>query len=103
MVKEVQISPAIVHYFAILFSKNYCEIELVVLHIINPVNSTKWVTTFSWIFHFSLIDFSEKIFEFFFHKCQMPLGYVELCVRSKKTKTYFEGIHSLLRKMLGLK
>ena len=66
MVKEVQISPAIVHYFAIFFSKNDREIELVVLHTINPVKSTKWATTFSWIFHFSLIDFSKKIFDIFF-------------------------------------
>ena len=33
----------------------------------------------------------------------MPLGYVELCARSKKKKTYFWGIHSFLRRMLGLK
>ena len=34
------------------------EIRPVVLNTINPMNSKKWVTTFSWIFHFSLIDFS---------------------------------------------
>ena len=33
------------------------EVQLVVLHTIIPMNSTKWVTTFSWIFHFSFIDF----------------------------------------------
>ena len=65
MVKEVEISPAIVHYFAIFFSKNDHEIKLVVLHTINPQNSTKWMTTFSWIFHFLLIDFTKKIFEIF--------------------------------------
>ena len=36
------------------------------MHIINPVKSTKGVTTFSWIFHVLLIDFSIKIFEIFF-------------------------------------
>ena len=40
MVKEVQISPTTVHYFAILYSKNDCEIEPDVLPIINPLNST---------------------------------------------------------------
>ena len=70
MVKEVQISLATVHYFAIFFNKNDHEIELVVLHTINPVNSTKWVTPFSWIFHFSLIGCSKKIFDIFFS--QMP-------------------------------
>ena len=102
MVKEVQISLATVHYFATFFNKNDRDIELVVLHTINPMKSTKLVTTFSWIFHFSLKDFSKKILEFFFHKCQMPLGYVELCARSKKKKTYFGGIHSFLRRLLGL-
>ena len=47
MVKEVEISPAVVHYFAIFISKNDHEIELLVLHTINPVKTTKWVTTFS--------------------------------------------------------
>ena len=46
------------------------------------INSTKWVTIFSWIFHFSLIDFSKKIIEFmwkvkkeenlFFEDSQLP-------------------------------
>ena len=39
------------------------EIETVVLMYINPINSKKSVTSFSWIFHFWLIDFSKKIFE----------------------------------------
>ena len=56
----------------------------------------------SWIFHFLLIDFSKKIFEIFFHNCQMPWGYVELCARSRKKKTYFWWIHSFLRRLLGL-
>ena len=89
MVKEVQIFLAIVHYFAIFFSKNNHEIERVILHTINPVKSTKWLTTFSWIFHFSLKDFSKKIFANVFHKCQMPLEYAELCARSKRKKTYW--------------
>ena len=38
----------------------------VVLHTINPMTSTKWVTSFSWIFHFSMKDFSKKIYEIFF-------------------------------------
>ena len=88
--------------FCNFFSKNDREIQLVVLHTINPVKSTKWVTTFSCIFHFSLKDFSKKIFEIFFYKCQMSLGYVELCGRSKKKKIYFGGIHSYLCRLLGL-
>ena len=62
----LQISRDTMHFLAIFFSKNDREIEPVVLHTINPMNSTKWVTSFSWIFDFSLIDFSKKIFEFFF-------------------------------------
>ena len=103
MVKEVQIFLATAHYFAIFSSKNDREIEPVVLHTINPLNSTQWVTTFLCIFHFSLTGFSKEIFEIFFHKCKMTLSYVELCARSKKKKTYFGGIHSFLRRMLGLK
>ena len=34
------------------------EIKTVILNTINPKNSKKLVTTFTWIFHFSLIDFS---------------------------------------------
>ena len=89
-------------FFAILFNKNDREIEPVVLHTINPMNSTKWVTSFSWIFHFLLIDFSKKIIEHFFHKCLMPWGYVKLFTRSKKKKTYFGGSHGFLCRMLGL-
>ena len=87
----LQISLNIGHFSHFFFSKNDREIEPVVLHTINPMNSTKWVTSFSWIFHFSLIDFSKKIFEIFFHKCQMPWGYVELGPRSKKEKKLFGG------------
>ena len=89
MIKEVQISLAIVHHFAIFFSKNDCEIELVVLHTINPVKSTKWVTTFSWIFHFSLKDFSKKIYLNFFCKREMPLGYMKVGMGVKKQEAYF--------------
>merc|ERR1711867_250773 len=42
------------------------EIETVILMYINPINSKKSVTSFSWIFNFWFIDFSKKIFEFFF-------------------------------------
>ena len=97
----LQISRDTMHFLAIFFSKNDREIEPVVLHTINPMNSTKWVTSFSWIFHFSLIDFSKKIFEIFFRKCLMPWGYVELCTRSNKKKTYIWGIYGFLRRMLG--
>ena len=79
----LQISRDTMHVLSIFFSKNDREIEPVVLHTINPMNSTKWVTSFSWIFHFSLIDFSKKIFEIFFNKCLMPWGYVDLCTGSK--------------------
>merc|ERR1712208_218278 len=64
--EKIQISLATEHFLPIFFSKNDREIEPVVLHTINPMNSTKCVTTFSWIFDFSLIDFSGKIFEIFF-------------------------------------
>ena len=57
----MQISLPTKHYFTIFFSKNDHKIKLVVLHTINPLNSTKWVTTFSGIFHFSLKEFSKKI------------------------------------------
>ena len=83
----LQISLPTKHYFAIFFSKNDREIEPVVLHTINPQNSTKWVTTFSWIFHFLLIDFSKKIFDFF---SQMPGNYLQ-CARSKNKKNFFWG------------
>ena len=33
----------------------------------------------------------------------MPSGWLELCARSKKKKTYFWDIHSFLLRMLGLK
>ena len=102
MNKEVQISLDKMHFLAIFFNKNDREIEPVVLHTINPMNSTKWVTSFSWIFHFLLIDFSKKIFEFFFRKCLMPWGYVELCTMSNKKKTYFGGRYGFLCRMLGL-
>ena len=52
---------------------------------------------------FLLIDFSKKMFEIVFPKCQMPWGYVELSTRYKKKKTYFGEKHSFLRRMLGLK
>ena len=88
----LQISRDTMHFLAIFFSKNDREIEPVVLHTINPMNSTKWVTSFSWIFDFSLIDFSKKIFEFFFHKCLLLWEYVELFTRSKKEKLFLGEI-----------
>ena len=97
MIKEVQISPNTVQFFDIFFSKNDREIEPVVLHTINPMNSTKWVTTFSWIFHFSLIDFSWKIFENLFHKWGTPWGYMKPTTRSEKSKTYYLGKYGLLQ------
>ena len=42
-----QISLATEHFFGFFFSKNDREIEPVVLHTINPMNSTKSVTSFS--------------------------------------------------------
>ena len=65
------------------------EIETVVLNTINPLNSKKLVTTFSWIFHFSLIDFSKKIYEKLFCKWEMPLGYMKVGMGLKKQKAYF--------------
>ena len=56
-IKEAQLSLSTVHRILRCFSKNDREIEPVVLHTINPHNSTKW------IFHFSLIDFSKKILD----------------------------------------
>ena len=50
-----------------------------------PRNSTSWVTIFSWNIHFSLIDFSKKIYDFF-HKCPMPQIYGDLFTKSKGRK-----------------
>ena len=100
--EKVQISLATEHFLPIFFSKNDREIEPVVLHTINPMNSTKCVTTFSWIFDFSLIDFSGKIFEIFFLKWGMPCGYMELYTRSKQKKKYFWLRYGFLPRMLGL-
>ena len=91
MGKEVQISPAVVHYFAIFFSKNDREIKPVVLHTINPLNSTKWVTTFSWIFNFLLIDFSMKIFDFFFSQMPDAFGVCGTMCKVKKEKNLYWG------------
>ena len=73
------------------------EIETVVLNTINPMNSKKLVTTFSWIFHFSLVDFSEKIYENLFHKWAMPLGYMKECTGSKKPKVSFWDSYRVLQ------
>ena len=71
--EEMQITLATKHFLPIFFSKNHREIEPVILHTINPMNSTKCVTTFSWISHFLLIDFSIKIYETFFSQMGNPL------------------------------
>ena len=77
--KELKISLARKHYFPNRKKLVNREIKTVVLMYINPINSKKCVTRFSWIFHFLFIDFSKKIFEFFFHKWRMPWGYFDLC------------------------
>ena len=53
--------------------------------------------TFSWIFHFSLIDFSKKIYENLFHKWAMPLGYMKVGMWSKKPKVIFSGRYCMLQ------
>ena len=73
MVKEAQISMAIVHYFPIFFSKNDCEIEPVVLHTINCLNSTK------------------KIFEFFFSQMPDAMGVCGTKCKVKKEENLFFG------------
>ena len=51
------------HYFAFFSIKNDRKIELVILHTINPVKSTKWVTTFSLILFEQSIKEKFKIHE----------------------------------------
>ena len=92
----LQISLDTKYFSPIFLSKNDREIEPVVLHTINPMNSTKWVTSFSWIFHFSLIDFSKKIFENLFHKWGTLWGVHETKYKAKKYKTYHFGIYAPL-------
>ena len=73
-IREAQFSLSTVHRILRCFSKNDREIEIepVILHTINPLNSIKWVTTFSWIFHFLLNNFPKKIFDIF---SEMPDGF----------------------------
>ena len=82
--KELEISLAKKHRFPNRKKLVNREIETVVLMYINPINSKKSVTSFSWIFHFWLIDFSKKIFEikkkfqapalvFLVHKFTLPI------------------------------
>ena len=52
----------------------------------------KWMTTFSQIFHFSLIDLSKNSIKPFFRKCPMLQVYVELCTRSKRKKMFWRDI-----------
>ena len=93
IIKEVQISLDTMHYFGNFFSKSDREIESIILHTINHRNSTKWVKTFLWIFHFLLLDFSKKIIEHFFHKCLMPnaLGICEIIYKVQKEENIFWG------------
>ena len=58
--KELEISLAKKHRFPNRKKLVNREIETVVLMYINPFNSKKSVMSFSWIFHFWLIDFSRK-------------------------------------------
>ena len=88
---DLPISLATNHILPIFFSKNDCEIEPVVLPTINPMNSTKWVTTFSWIFHFVLIYFSQKIFGFFSLKNYRCLWVCGTMYKVKKEENLFLG------------
>ena len=72
--KELEISLARKHRFPNRKKLVNREIETVVLMYINPINSKKYVTSFSWIFHFWLIDFSKKSSKFFFTLTECPGG-----------------------------
>ena len=67
----------------------------VVLHTINHVKSTKWVMTFSWIFHFSLKDFSKKIFDFFSSQMPDAFGVSGTMCKVKKEENLFLGYSQL--------
>jgi len=73
------------HFFQNCVSKNNHKIKLVVIH---AMDLTKCLTTFSGIFSYLLIDFSKNIHDFFRHKCQMSLGYAELCARYKNESLF---------------
>ena len=77
--KKLEISRARKHRFPNRKKLVNREIETVSLMYINPINSKKYVTSFSWIFHFWLIDFSKKSLKFFFTPYGMPWGYMDLC------------------------
>ena len=89
-IKKSEISLAKKHRFPNRKKLVNREIKTVVLMYINPINSKKYVTSFSWIFHFWLIDFSNKIFEFFLPLLN-ALGYVDLCKMLEVKKIIFEG------------
>ena len=78
------------------------EIETVVLMYINPINSRKYVTSFSWIFHFWLIDFSKKSWTFFFQPYELLLGYMDLCKMLEVKKINFWSRSRLLPRLLRL-
>ena len=100
--KELEISLARKHRFPNREKLVNHEIKTVFLMYINPINSKKCVTSFSWIFHFWFIDFSKKIFEFFFHKWGMPWGYIDLCKLSGVRKNNFWSRSRSLPRLLGL-
>ena len=100
--KELEISLATKHHFPNCKKLVNREIETVVLMYINPINSKKSVTSFSWIFHFWLIDFSKKSSKFFFHPYGMPWGYVDLCKMLEVKKNNFWSRSRLLPRLLGL-
>ena len=100
--KELKISLAKKHRFSNRKKHVNREIETVVLVYINPINSKKCVTSFSWIFQFWLIDFFKKIFEIFFHPYGMPWGYVELCKTLEMKKNNFWSRSRSLPRLLGL-
>ena len=77
--KELEISLVRKHRFPNRKKLVNREIETVSLMYINPINSKKYVTSFSWIFRFYLIDFSKKSLKFFFTPYGMPWGYMDLC------------------------
>ena len=90
MVKDVQIYPAIVHYFAIFFSKNDREIELVVLHTINPLKS-KMGDNFFMDFSFFTQRFFEENLQHFFSQMPDAFGVCGTMCKVKKEENLFWG------------
>ena len=88
-ITKSQISWVRLHIFENRSNHIFSFFEPVVLMYINPINSKKCGTTFSWIFCFWFIDFSKKIFEIFFYPWGLPMGYVDLCKMLEMKKNYF--------------